>query len=359
MNRQMFLCNIMVLGLLMGGFAYAHNFDPEDFQPTGTTQRAIEYDPFHNFAAGIVTTVSTGVQPLVGEYECEGVSDFEIDTIAANPTQELLDECELTLPYVYSNEEVQCRVVGTDLTFTLAIERAQTCYPSFSSCFVYDESIPAYIPQAGCAYKAFWTSILTEENVGLRVITKVTEDITYTNVIWDAERQRIKADMNGTLTGEVKRIDFNFSEVDKNRQAVLENPVHDSHVSGIGQITGWACSDLDLEVEIQGADTPIRFPIPHGVSRSDTESVCGDTLNGFSTVFNWNIIPSENKSVYVHLIQQGKIIDTKFVRVTAFEEEFLRGVTGRYALENFPYLGESVVIEWEEALQNFVITERR
>ena len=361
MHRRIFQGNVLVLGLLISGFVYAHNFDPEDFQPTGTTQRTLDYDPLHNFAAGTITSVSTGLQPLVGEYECEGSSTFELrnfDAVQVYLSQEYLEECEVGLRYVYPNEDIQCRVVGTDLTFALTVERAWACFPSFSDCFVYDESIPAYMPQAGCEYQAFYTSILTEENAGLRVLTQVTEDITYTNVAWNAKRQRITAALSGTLTGEVKRIDLGFSEVDTNRQAVLENPASDSYVSGIGQITGWACSDLPLEVQITGGYVE-RFPVPHGVSRADTESVCGDTLNGFSTVFNWNRIPPDSGAVTVHLVQQGKIIATAPVRVIPFEEEFIRGASGSAVVPDFPNPGESVVVEWVESVQNFVITERR
>lgn len=359
--KAVLLCGAVALGLLIGGFAHAHNFDPDNFQPTGTTQRTVEYDPLHNFAAGTVTTSSTGLQPLVGEYECEGVSDFQIDTEAGYPTQALIDDCEVYLPYVYPNEEIQCRVVSTGLTFALTVERAWVCFPSFADCFVYDESIPAYMPQAGCAYQAYWTGVLTDEQSGLRTITQVTEEITYTSAAWDAERQRIRAGLSGTLTGEVKRIDLDFSAVDTNRRANLENPQVDAYVSGIGQITGWACADLPLEVQIYTHYGGIvaRFPVPHGVSRADTESFCGDTLNGFSTLFNWNELPPDSGGVIVHLIQQGKIIATAPVRFIPFEENFIRGATGSAVVQDFPAPGQSVVVEWQESSQNFVITERR
>jgi len=341
---------------------HAHNFDPENFQPTGTTQRTLEYDPFHNAAAGTVTTVSTGLQPLVGEYECEGVSAFQIDGVSGYPSQEMQDNCEVSLPYVYPNEDIQCRVVGTDLSFTLNVERAWTCFPSFSDCFVYDESIPAYMPQEGCEYQASYTSILTEKNAGLRVLTQITEDLTYTDVAWNADSQRITAETQGTLTGEVKRIDLGFSEVDLNRRVTLENPAPHSYVSGVGQITGWACSDLDLEIQIYDHYKGVvaRFPVPHGVSRADTKPVCGDTLNGFSTAFNWNLLPADSdSSLLIHLIQQGKVVATRTVFLVPFEEDFIRGASGSAVVHDFPEAGQSVTVEWVEGLQNFVISDRQ
>ncbi|MCY4386838.1 MAG: hypothetical protein OXC18_07000 [Desulfurellaceae bacterium] len=226
---------------------------------------------------------------------------------------------------------------------------------------MYDESTQFSLPQAGCEYQAFYTGVLTEENVGLRVITEVTEDITYTNVTWNGDNQKVSAALEGTLTGEVKRIDLGFSAVDNNRRATLENPASDSHsrVSGIGQITGWACSDLDLEIQIyvSGYGVVERFPVPHGVSRADTEEVCGDALNGFSAVSNWNRIPQDSDEALVHLVQQGKIIATASVQVVHFEDEFIRGAEGSAVVYDFPEPGQSVTIEWVQGLQNFVITE--
>ena len=38
------------------------------------------------------------------------------------------------------------------------------------------------------------------------------------------------------------------------------------------------------------------------------------------------------------------------------EEEFLRGVAGECVVEDFPTLGETVTLEWQQSQQNFVIT---
>ncbi len=39
------------------------------------------------------------------------------------------------------------------------------------------------------------------------------------------------------------------------------------------------------------------------------------------------------------------------------EEEFLRGVEGECVAEDFPYLGQSTRLEWQQESQNFVITD--
>ena len=49
------------------------------------------------------------------------------------------------------------------------------------------------------------------------------------------------------------------------------------------------------------------------------------------------------------------------VRVTTVgegeEEEFLRGAEGECVVEDFPALGQSVLLEWQQNSQNFVITD--
>ncbi len=42
--------------------------------------------------------------------------------------------------------------------------------------------------------------------------------------------------------------------------------------------------------------------------------------------------------------------------MTTLGEEFVRGLEGEYALADFPTVRQTVTVEWQEALQNFVIT---
>ena len=45
------------------------------------------------------------------------------------------------------------------------------------------------------------------------------------------------------------------------------------------------------------------------------------------------------------------------VRVTTLGEEFLRGrVEGECMVEDFPDMGQTVTLEWQQNSQNFVIT---
>ena len=133
--------------------------------------------------------------------------------------------------------------------------------------------------------------------------------------------------------------------------AFLENPQPASFQSGIGVISGWACEARKILIELDG--TPLQAA--YGTVREDTWSVCGDTNNGFSLLWNWN-----NLGVGTHTVRaliDGEEFANTTVRVTTFGEQFLRGTSGTFELSNFPVSGETTVVRWEESLQNFVITD--
>ena len=135
----------------------------------------------------------------------------------------------------------------------------------------------------------------------------------------------------------------------------LENPGPNSYQSGIGVISGWVCEGAEVIIELNGEPQPAAY----GTERLDTESMCGDTDNGFGLLFNWNLLGEGEHEVvaYVDAMELGRAT----VRVTTVgegaEAEFLRGVTGECMVEDFPMLGETVTLEWQQNSQNFVITD--
>ena len=132
----------------------------------------------------------------------------------------------------------------------------------------------------------------------------------------------------------------------------LENPGDGSSRSGIGVISGWVC---EAEVVTLVIDDSAPQEAAYGTERLDTEGTCGDTNNGFGLLFNWNNL-GDGAHTVVALVD-GVELDRATVMVTTLGEEFLRGATGEYVLEGFPDPNSSVVIEWQESLQNFVIAE--
>ena len=133
----------------------------------------------------------------------------------------------------------------------------------------------------------------------------------------------------------------------------LENPGPNSFQSGIGVLSGWACEGTEVVIELNGQPQPAAY----GTERLDTESMCGDTANGFGLLFNWNLLGEGEHEVVAFV--DGEELGRATVRVTTVgegvEEEFLRGAEGECVVEDFPMPGETVTLEWQQNSQNFVI----
>ncbi len=134
----------------------------------------------------------------------------------------------------------------------------------------------------------------------------------------------------------------------------LENPGADSFQSGIGVISGWVCEAgrVEIEVETENGEV-VRQGAAYGTERLDTEGACGDTDNGFGLLFNWNLLDDGVHTVVA--VVDGVELGRATVRVTTLGEEFVRGAVGECVVEDFPMLGETVTLEWQQNSQNFVI----
>ena len=132
----------------------------------------------------------------------------------------------------------------------------------------------------------------------------------------------------------------------------LENPGHNSFQNGVRVLSGWVCDADTVELAI---GTTGRQPAAYGTERLDTEPVCGDTDNGFGLLFNWNLLGDGEHTVvaWVDDVELGRAT----VRVTTLGHEFLRGVEGECTVEDFPAMGQTVLLEWQQTSQNFVITD--
>ena len=136
-------------------------------------------------------------------------------------------------------------------------------------------------------------------------------------------------------------------------QVTVESPYEGASLSGIGLISGWACRAESIEVRFnrKGGQTPVVY----GSDRGDTRAVCGDTNNGFSILFNWNILGAGDHTVEVFV--DGRVQATRTVTVVNYGEEFLQGVDGEWTIEDWPTRGTDTVIAWNESLQNVEIVD--
>ena len=135
---------------------------------------------------------------------------------------------------------------------------------------------------------------------------------------------------------------------------LLENPFSGSFQSGIGLFSGWVCDASQVEIEIDG-DPTLTFMAGYGTNRIDTTGVCGDSNNGFGLLFNWNLLGDGTHTV--RALADGVEFDHATFTVTTLGKEFVRDVEGECTVSDFPTLGETVTLRWQESMQNFVITD--
>ena len=135
---------------------------------------------------------------------------------------------------------------------------------------------------------------------------------------------------------------------------MLENPIADPNrlfiaQSGISSITGWVCDADEVSIEVNGA----RMEAGYGTSREDTRKDCGDAANGFSLLFNWNLLGDGVHTVRAYA--DDTLFASTQVKVTTLGEEFLTGI--RHTFDAGTVDNREVMLQWEQSPQNFIITD--
>ena len=146
------------------------------------------------------------------------------------------------------------------------------------------------------------------------------------------------------------------SETAAESSGSLENPGPHAFQSGIGVISGWVCTAEAVEIVIETADgRTISQEAGYGTERRDTAAACGDTDNGFGLLVNWNLLGDGEHEVvaFVDDVELGRAT----VTVTTLGAEFVRGVTGTCEAPDFPMVGETGALVWQETQQNFVLVD--
>ena len=127
----------------------------------------------------------------------------------------------------------------------------------------------------------------------------------------------------------------------------LENPLPNSHASGVNAISGWVCDANAVIIEIDGQ----AIQAGYGTTRGDTVPICGDSDNGFSLLTNWNLLGDGVHTI--RALADGNLFATAVFSVTTISgQEFIQGANSQVLI---PFRGHILTLEWEESLQNFVI----
>jgi hypothetical protein len=135
---------------------------------------------------------------------------------------------------------------------------------------------------------------------------------------------------------------------------VLENPAPAATVSGIGVISGWSCNASRIEVQV---DANAPMPAAYGTDRLDTLATCGRRDTGFGLLLNWAVLGAGPHTL--RAFADGVEFARASFTVASLGAEFLRGKSGSVTLGDFPAIGQSSVLEWQEPLQSFVLREVR
>ena len=140
-------------------------------------------------------------------------------------------------------------------------------------------------------------------------------------------------------------------------QGYLENPSLGSHQSGISAISGWVCDAEKVEIEFgRFNDWGKRLITGYGTTRVDTRGVCGDDDNGFSFLFNWNLLGDGVHTVRAYA--DNVLFAETQVKVTVPVGEFLRGHSSKVCDDTYLQKGNDIYdfcLEWWETQQNFVL----
>ena len=350
---------------LMAGPAWAQDDGSATTTTITTTSTARVSSVFEWNPDGSVLSfrgTSVGTDNVFGAFTCSGAGTTSYLGPAEPPAADVDGVCNpdsaalgLYGSYNYSLAECQLEDTGQPYTFDLP-GTVVTCAPF--SCFegplTTDAGTEFYTLTAGCTYPAFYTqTTMSEYGTGT---VEIVETVTITSAEYDAARGVVVTRASSTATGMgTATLTIPEEELPAN-DVTLEVPASGATMSGIGLISGWACLGGTLEAEISDASGGVStVALSHGTSRADTESVCGDSDNGFSATVNWSLFAAGPKTI--RLLQNGAEVGAaRAFSVLPFDREFISGASGMCSIGDFPTAGESATVEWDEPQQRFVVT---
>ncbi len=130
----------------------------------------------------------------------------------------------------------------------------------------------------------------------------------------------------------------------------LENPQPGSYQSGIGLVSGWACSGA-----LTATVGAINVPVAYGTPRQDVTGVCGsgNVNTGFGVLFNYNSLGAGVHTA--RIFRSGIQLASATFTVTVPAGEFMTGVSREVSVTNFPTFGRNATLIWQQSQQNFAI----
>ena len=136
-------------------------------------------------------------------------------------------------------------------------------------------------------------------------------------------------------------------------QANLEIPQRGSVQSGVSIVSGWVCDAERVEVAFDGGDL---IETAYGTTRQDTVNACGDDDNGFSLLWAYQLL-GPGKHEVVAYADGVEFARNSFSVTDISNGSFLRDVFAESRIQGFPDRMHDIVLQWQEANQNFVIKQ--
>lgn len=143
--------------------------------------------------------------------------------------------------------------------------------------------------------------------------------------------------------------------------STLETPGNGDKLSGLGVIRGWKCDAVgDITVKLSDADgnEAETVAMAYGNERGDTQMSCGDTNNGFVSIYNWAILSSGEYTAQAYdngvaFGAEHSFRVTKAGRDNDPARSYLREVEALpVTVPNFPAPGETTTFEWNQSTQH-------
>ena len=174
-----------------------------------------------------------------------------------------------------------------------------------------------------------------------------------------------------TLQTQVTRLEDEAAPVEVDATGNLENP---SGVrSGVGLISGWVCAANSVQIRISIAPgfSTIRLNAAYGTTRADTVNPVNqcdhqEDTTGFGMTYNFNHLPEGTYTIgaYADGITSNRIGPERTFEVVHLVEfaasdtdRFLRNLDGMCSVPDFPAAGDTTMLEWEQSIQNFVVSD--
>jgi hypothetical protein len=369
-TSQLIKFGLSLLGVfcLLGGPAWAQEDDSESPITSRSTGRGSGVSEWNIDTADPVNPVfslrgiSQATDNVFGSSTCSVATTAQYLGQVEPPAADVDGVCDPASASIasygsYNYSYTDCLLEDLDQTFTVDLPGTVViCLPF--SCFegplTTEAGTEFYSVKVGCTYPAFYT-ITTMSDLGMGT-NEVVEMITIEETEHDLASGQAMLRSSSTSTGmATTTLTISEDELPAN-DVTIEVPGEDSTMSGIGVISGWSCLGGELAAEFRNDAGEVLATVPLGTRtpRGDTESTCGDTLNGFSATMNWNLLPAGEASI--HLIQNGEELASQTFSVSAFGEEFITGMWTT-TVPDFPAADQGATVEWDESQQRFVVTE--